>query len=291
VMSAKGASTTAEKAAGEPVYRRAGKRELQPRQWDRRRRVTDRVLAWTPPVLLIVLWQVTASAGIIDRRFYGSPADVVSKAADLFQDGAFFADIRVTVTRLVIGYVVGSAAGIVAGLLMGQFRTLRVMFEPIFSAFYVVPKLAMLPILLLVFGSTELPLMVLVSLAVFFVMMISSLNAAVKTPPDFIDVSRSFEPSRWTLFRTVVLPASLPSVFSGLRIASGTALLMLIGGEFVASNSGLGYTIWHAWSLFDAPRMYVGVVTVALLGVVFTGLIALAERLIIPWATTGGFQS
>lgn len=275
--------------AAEAVVRRPGRRELFPERWLRRRKISDRVLASIPPLALLALWQGGVSLGYIDSRFFGSPINVLTTARTLLLDGELFQSLFDSVIRLVAGYVLGAAFGIVIGLALGQVRALRVAFEPFINALYVIPKLALLPILLLLIPGKEAPMIVLVAVAVFFVMSLSALSAAVMTPAGFIDVANSFSASRMTLFCKVVFPNSLPQLFSGLRLASGAAVLMLVGAEFVVGSSGLGYLVWHSWSLFLASQMYVGIVMIALLGVVFTLLINFIERRVIPWSHAGGF--
>jgi NitT/TauT family transport system permease protein/sulfonate transport system permease protein len=248
------------------------------------------VLAIVAPAVLLILWQVGVWVGYIDSRFFGSPVTVVTTGSALIADGQLIGHIRDSVYRMLAGYVLGAGCGVLVGLLLGQIRTLRVAFEPLIDALYVVPKLSFLPILLLLIPGRELPIILLVAVSTFFVVALGSLSAALMTPPGYIDVANSFGASRWFMFWRVVFPSSLPQVFGSLRLASGAAVLMLVGAEFVVGNSGVGYLVWHSWSLFLASQMYVGIVVIALLGVIFTALVTWTEGRIIPWAHRGGFQ-
>lgn len=276
--------------AGPVVTRAPGLQEREPDRWMRRRRLIENGLAIAVPVVLLLLWQVGVWVGLIDRRFFGSPVTVVQTAIRLLGDGQLLAHLGVSVRRLLIGYACGVLAGVPVGLLLGQFRLLRAAFEPLINALYVVPKLAILPILLLTLPGKETPIVTLVAIAVFFIMALSALAAALMTPAGYIDAANSFQASRRVMFWRVVLPNALPQIFAALRIAAGAAVLMLVGAEFVTAGSGIGYFVWHSWSLFMADQMYVGIVAIALLGVVFAALVSLAERIAVPWARTGGFR-
>jgi sulfonate transport system permease protein len=269
------------------VTRQPGPAEANPRRWLRQQRWLERGLAISAPVALLLIWQICADQGVIDERFFGSPSAVVTDGIALIRDGELQRHLLTSTVRVLIGYAAGATAGLAAGLLLGYSRLLRATFEPLLNALYVVPKLAVLPILLLAFGIGELPKVVLIAIAVFFIVALSSLSAALLTPKGFIEVAESFNASRWRVFRQVILPNALPQVFAALRLASGMAVLMLVGVEFVNAQTGLGYLIWHSWSLFLAGQMYVGIVTVAVFGVVFSSLVKWIGQLVVPWAPRG----
>ncbi len=272
------------------VLREPGPQERDARRWQQRRWLIERSLAAGVPLVLLALWQAGVWAGTIDRRFFGSPVTVVQTALRLIETGTLQSHLEASVYRLLMGYGIGVAIGIPVGLVLGQIRLARAAFEPLLNALYVVPKLALLPILLLLLPGREGPLITLVAVAVFFIMAISSLAAALMTPAGYIDVARSFTASRWVMFRRVVFANALPQIFAALRLASGAAVLMLVGSEFVAASSGIGYLVWHSWSLFLADQMYVGIITIALLGVLFSALIGVLERFSVPWAASEGFK-
>jgi sulfonate transport system permease protein len=174
-------------------------------------------------------------------------------------------------------------AGVAVGITLGVFRTVRVALEPVLYAFWTVPKLALLPLLLLIFGIGEAPLIVLVALANFFVMLIPTLAAVSSVPTSLREPALSFEASRVQLLRHVLFPAALPQIFIALRLAAGVSILVLIGAEFVQAREGLGQLIWRSWSLFLADRMYVGIVVVSISGAFFAMTIAMLGKRLLPW--------
>jgi NitT/TauT family transport system permease protein/sulfonate transport system permease protein len=224
--------------------------------------------------------------GVVDRRFWPAPTDIFSAAVDMIREGNLQDALLATMRRIAIGYTVGCASGIVIGLLLGAIRPVRVAFEPIIHALYTVPKLALLPLLLLAFGLGEQPVIILIAVTVFFVVAISTTAAVLGVSEAYLETAKSFGGNRLQILWDVVVPAALPTIIVSLRLAAGIALLVVVGVEFVQGSNGLGFLIWNSWQLFLAPRMYVGIVIVAVLGVIFQSLIvALAHRLA-PWAST-----
>ncbi|GAA1002977.1 nitrate ABC transporter permease [Acrocarpospora pleiomorpha] len=260
-----------------------GPRERDLRRSVRRRRRLDNTLRWGTPVVLVVLWQLTAVNELIDRDFFPAPTDVAVEARRLIEEGILWEHLWGSIRRILQGTALGSALGVTIGLCLGSVRSLRVAIGPIISALYTVPKLAVLPLLLLIFGLGERPTVLLIMIAVFFVVCISTTAAVLEVPKGYHEAFDSMSTSRVRRFQHVIIPAAMPGIVVSLRISAGMAVLVAIGVEFVHGDNGLGFLIWQSWQLFLAPRMYVGIVTVALFGVAFQGAITLLGRRLTPW--------
>lgn len=278
-------TTPAGRSDGPPVVRyEPTKAQLNPERTARRDRVVSTALAIAVPVAIFALWELSAHQGWVDERFYGRPSGVFTEARELIADGTLVEQIWITVRRLVIGYVLGSVAGIIVGLALSQFRLLRAALEPLLQALYVIPKLAILPLLLLLLGLGEGPKIAFIAIGTFFILAFSTLTAATMVPNAFHEVATSYGLSRWQRFRWLILPGSLPQIVAALRLASGIAVLLVVAAEFVQANDGLGYLTWHAWELFMADRMYLGIVTIAVLGFTFNYLVGLLRVVLVRWA-------
>ncbi|WP_181780452.1 ABC transporter permease [Pseudonocardia pini] len=256
-----------------------------------RGRRIDNALRFGVPIGLLVIWQLAAMLDLFDRRFFPSPGDVVESLGTAIGTGVLQEAALVSTYRLVVGFVVGALVGLLMGFVLGRVRRLNVALDPIISALYTVPKLAMLPILLLIFGLSDLPILILIAASVFFIVVISTTAAVTAVQKNYLEPAQCFGATGLQTLRHVVLPASLPSVFVSLRLAAGNAVLVLIGIEFVQGGAGMGYLIWNSWQLFDVGRMYVGVVLVAVFGVLFQTLITGLGRLATPWTRRGGSAS
>lgn len=248
------------------------------------RRAGDRSVPWIVPILLFVAWELGASVGFVDARLFPPPSTILGTAWDLLADGRLQAELLISGWRVVAGFLLGSVVGVVVGAATGLARTVRRLLEPTLSAVYTVPKLALLPLLLIIFGVGDTPKILLIAMATFFIVWIATMAAFTGIPRGYRDVAVSFGGSRWTLLRHVLVPAALPQIFTGLRLAAGISVLMMVGAEFVQGGDGIGNLIWASWNLFMADRMYVGIVAVALMGLFATRLIEVVGRWLFPWA-------
>ena len=264
------------------------RREPGPAERDRhahraRLRRREIALAWGVPVALVGAWQWAAATERINPLFFPAPTDIVATASDMLASGELQHHLAASASRMALGLLIGVASGVIVGFAMAMFRLLRAALDSTLSALYVVPKLALLPLLLLIFGVGDTPTILLVAIAVFFLVWITTVHAVMSVPDGWREAARSFGAGRGQLIRHVLLPASLPQILSGLRLATGMAVLTTVGIEFVQGSDGLGRLIWLSWSLFLPRRMYVGIVVVALLGVAANLLVRLLVRLLTPW--------
>ncbi|WP_328679192.1 ABC transporter permease [Streptomyces sp. NBC_00343] len=266
------------------LVRRPGPHELDPLRTHRRRRALELTLAAAVPLALILWWQLAATQGWIDPRVYPSPSTILSDGWSRAAAGDLWPDVWATTKRVLGGYAIGTATGYALGLLMGSLSLVRAALEPLLDALYVVPKLALLPIFLNMFGLGEGPQIALVATTVFFFVWISTMSAVVAIPAGHRDAGQVFGATPWQMFRHVLLPASLPSVLVGARIAAGVAVLVIVASEQIAATNGLGHLIFDSRALFENDVMFVGIVCVAVLGVVFSELVRIAGRLLTPWA-------
>jgi NitT/TauT family transport system permease protein/sulfonate transport system permease protein len=257
-------------------------------RYERSRQIRHVLLAWLTPAVLLVIWEVAARHGAIDVRLFPAPSSIWGEAKTMARDGSLWHNVWVSSRRTLIGFALGAVAGAVVGVIMGLSSAVRASLELTLSALYVVPKISLLPFLLLVFGIGETPKVLLVAITVFFFMWISTMGAVASVNPALLECVRSFGAGRLAVVKRVVVPASLPQMFTGLRLSAGVAILVMVSTEFVQGNDGIGKLIWQSWTLFLATRMYVGIVSVAIMGVVFTSAVKLLARLVVPWARLDG---
>lgn len=255
----------------------------QLRKEEGHKRRLDLIMSIGTPLTLIVLWQLAANFHWIDPRIFTPPLRIVGAARQLISKGILQSDIGYTMARLLVGYIIGAISGVIVGLLLGLIRPLRAAFSPLFAALYAVPQIALLPLLLVIFGIGETPKVLTVVFVTFFVLEINSLAAVRNFDPRLIESGKAFGAHKFKLFRHVLLPGAMPSIFTGLRVSIALGLVVTTATEFVASNNGLGYLVWNSWQLFQPDQMYVGLVAIALVGVILTGIIIVIERLSLPW--------
>lgn len=274
-------------ATSHSVTIRPGEADRDPYGHAKRQKRQELGLAIATPLVFFAIWEVLGRTGLLDSRFFPAPSTIMVTAVEMARSGVLFSDILVSGLRIIAGFALGVVAGLAAALLLGLSRLSRAAFEPFLSALYTVPKLALLPLLLLIFGLGELPNVLLVGMTVFFLVWIQCMEAVLTIPESYKETARSFGASGWNMFWHVTWPALLPQLFIAMRIAIGTAVLVIVGVEFVQASQGIGYRIWNSWSLLQADRMYVGICTVALMGFLLSVLVRWIGRLALPWTQTG----
>jgi ABC-type nitrate/sulfonate/bicarbonate transport system permease component len=262
----------------------SGERERSPQKFNRRRRLQEQALAIAAPIVCLLLWQIASSTRIIDPMFFPPPSLVVSAGIDLVQDSAFWAAVLSTLRNLAIGYLAGVGLGLAVGVATGTSRWVRAMLEPILSALYSVPKLAILPLLLLIFGLGDVPRIVLVTISVYFYVWISTMTGLLAVPYGYREAAESLNANRFQMFRHVLLPGALPQIFVGLRLGAAAAILVLVAAEMVTGSEGIGYIIWLSWQTLATSKMYVGIVLIAVIGVIGMYLVKGLGALLTPWA-------
>jgi NitT/TauT family transport system permease protein len=166
---------------------------------------------------------------------------------------------------------------------MGLNRPIRALFDPIIAATYPVPKSAILPLALLIFGLGEGSKIFMVAVGVFFPLVINTTTGVLEINRIYLDVGRNYKASRWNTFWTIALPGALPVIMTGLKLGIGIGLVLIAVAEMVGAKSGLGYLIWSAWSTFAVAQMYVGLFVIAIIGFLLTLALNELERIIIPW--------
>ncbi|WP_422116365.1 ABC transporter permease [Brachybacterium sp. UNK5269] len=251
---------------------------------ERRLRTRDLVLSIAAPIVLVVAWELCARLLIIDPRFFPPPTRILAAGGEMLLDGELWEHTGPTLMRLLVGGGLGAIAGIVVGLLMGSSRALNAALGPLFSALYPLPKIAIFPILLMIFGPTELPKIIAVFITTFFVMQIATVSGVWAIDRKLLEAGAAYGATGFARFRFVVLPGAMPFVFSGLRTATGTAVVVVTAVEFTgASTTGLGYLIWNSWQLFIPEKLYVGLLVIGIIGAVLTTVLARSEKLLLPW--------
>src|SRR5215216_4351944 len=243
----------------------------------------DRVLYLISPIGLLLLWQLLLMAGVGDRRFIPAPTDIALSFWKLAVSGELWLHVGVTLYRVMLGFVIGAVPAIVVGLLMAMFKPVRIFFDPLIATLFPIPKIALMPLLLLALGFGDASKIALVAIAVFFPVTVNTYTGAANIEKIYWDVAKNYGASQTVLFTRVVFFGALPMIFAGLRIALAVSFIVLVASEFVASKTGIGYLIWNSWELLQVDVMFVGIVTIGILGLITSVVFQEIERLVIPW--------
>jgi NitT/TauT family transport system permease protein len=235
------------------------------------------------PAALLVLWELCSRLALISPRYFPPPTTIGWVLADRLAAGDLGTALLVTVTRLVFAFALAAVPAIPLGLLMGIARPVRDFVEPYLAFIFPVPKITLLPFLMIILGVGEPAFVLTGASSAFFQIVISTLAGVQTMDPRLLDVGRNYGAHGARLFWKVILPAALPAIFTGLRLGLGLALVTLVAIEFIAAKSGLGHLVYRHWQMLSTPEMYAAFALVGALGLVLTrGLRALQAR-VLTW--------
>lgn len=243
----------------------------------------ERLLRVVAPLAALVVWEVLVRLEVLDDRFFPAPSTLGPALVDSIQDGTLWGHCRATFGRLLAGFAIGAVPGIAIGLVMGVSRWVRYALQPLFSALYPVPKIAIFPLLILILGLGESSKIAVVALGVFFIVLFNTVSGVLAVPQILRDAGRNFGANGFFEFRTVAFPGAMPHIFTGLRLGMGTGMLVLVSAEFVGSDTGLGYMIWQSWQVFKIENLFIGLTAVAIIGYVMIQVVELVEKVVVKW--------
>ena len=234
-------------------------------------------------IALLIVWEILSRLGVLRPVLFSSPVVIARTLVDSLASGEMVGHLVATLTRTLAGLALGAIPGLLIGMAMGWSGTLRRALDPIFAALHPIPKIAILPLLMIFLGIGEASRIAVAAVAAFFPMLINTMAGVRAINPIYFEVAQNYGASRYRLFSRVVLPASLPMVFSGLRLAANVTLLVTIAAEIVMADRGLGALVWLSWETLRVELLYATLVVIAALGIGITGGLRLIRRAIVPW--------
>jgi len=243
----------------------------------------DRLISLASPIMMLLLWEILVRLGVLDARFFPAPSTILETFLALVSDGSLWANTWASLQRLFWGFLLGGVPALVLGIAIGLNRPLRALVDPLVATTYPIPKSAIFPLILLIFGLGEASKIVMVAIGVFYPVLVNSATGVLEISPIYHDVGRNFGANRWQVFRTIAFPGAVPHIMSGVKLGVGMGLILISIAEMIGAKSGLGYMIWNAWEILSVETMYVGLIVIALLGFLFSMILNEVERAIIPW--------
>ena len=233
--------------------------------------------------LFFIIWEIRSQLEMVNTLFFPAPTTIAATLTEMIRSGELAPHFMATIKRVLSGFAIGAGTGLLVGLLMGWSKRLRTVFDPIIAALHPIPKISLLPIMLIIFGFGETSRVVMVSISAFFPMMINSMAGVLQINPTFFDVTKNYGASRWKVFRRVLLPGSLPLILTGARLSLTLALTITIVVEIRFGNLGLGKIIWLAWETLRTTELYAVVVLLSALGMSFNFALLWLKNYLAPW--------
>ncbi len=251
--------------------------------------------SWSPHTIIVVFGRVLVLVvillgtelgvryGLLSRLFFSSPTEIFTAFKTQLAEGTLAPNVGITVFETLLGLVAGSLAGMAVGLVLPQLRILSRVFEPFLMVLNGIPVIVIAPLFILWLGLGILSKIGISVYIVFFTMFIPVYTASLRLERSFIDALRVMGANRWQIFWKVVMPSAMPSVYTGLKIGSGLALIGAVIGEFVASRSGLGHMILYASGTLDTPTLYLGIIILAIFAAALSFAVDAMGPLLVHW--------
>lgn len=234
-------------------------------------------------LVVLALWEGAARAGWLQTAFVPAPSRVARALGDGMGHEALFSHLLVTLGRVAAGLALGGGAGLILGWTLGTFRRARAVVDPFVAAFHPIPKLALLPLLMLFLGLGEWPKIVVIAAASFFPMLLNTVAGVRQISAVHFDVARVYGATTRRVITRVVLPGSVPMVLTGVRLAANVAFLTAIAVEMVTAQRGLGSVIWLSWQTLQVDMLYATLALIAVFGVALNAALQWAARRGAPW--------
>ncbi|CAG4893993.1 ABC transporter permease [Paraburkholderia saeva] len=234
-------------------------------------------------VVFVALWEALPRLGWVDATFLPPFSVVVRALIDMLASGELTSHLLASGGRALAGFVIAIAIGVPLGLVTGWYRSLADVLNPLLEVFRNTAPLAILPVFVLVLGMGETSKISMVVYSCVWPVLLNTVSGVRNVDPLLIRSARSMGLSPFALFYKVVLPASIPTVFTGIRVAGAYSILVLIAAEMVGAKAGLGYLVNYSQFTFEIPKMYAGIITLSLLGLAFNQAILIAERRLTSW--------
>jgi ABC-type nitrate/sulfonate/bicarbonate transport system permease component len=244
----------------------------------------ERIVSVSSPLILLLVWEVAGQLRFIDTRFFPTPSSIILNAAiPMIEKGELWTHLSISLARIAVGFVLGAVPGVIIGLAMGLNPIIRAAIQPLVDATFPIPKSAIAPLFLMIFGIGEESKYAIIATAVIYLVLINTVSGVRNIDRIYLDVGKNYGASRMMMFTDIALPGALPMVFTGLKLGMGVALIIIVIAEIIGAKSGVGFLIWNSWQVFQVEKMYVGLMVSALLGFGSAALLNVVERRLVPW--------
>jgi len=237
-------------------------------------------------VAFLVIWEVVIRfTMLLSPLFFPPPSHILQTLVEYGISGNLWTNLWHTTYRFSLALLSGGTSGLLCGMAAGSSIRVRNFFDPLVAMLHPLPKIALLPLVMILLGIGETSKIVVIAISVFFPMFINAMSGVSAISPRYLEIAQNYGASRLDIVRFVALPGSLPSIFAGIRIAVNIAWVVTIAIELVASTTGLGHEIWFVWQLLQVDKLFANLIVIAVIGYLTNVLIDWIQKRAIPWQT------
>jgi NitT/TauT family transport system permease protein len=243
-----------------------------------------KILGTTAVIIFLTTWELIGNTlQLINPMFMSAPSLVWKAAVQLFTSGEIWNDLRVSGLEFAWGYSLSVLVGVPFGIATGWYKKMSYIFDPFINAMNATPRVALLPLVIIWLGIGILSKVGIIFLGAVFPILINSRDGVKTTPYNLLTAARSFGATEWQIFRSVVLPSTVPFILTGLRLGVGRALIGVMVGELYAATAGIGFMITVAGATFQTDKVFVGVLVFAITGMIAMELLTKLESRFDKW--------
>lgn len=239
--------------------------------------------AFLSPLMIFLVWELLAAAGVLPANYVPSPSQLAPHLLALLAGGELWHHLNVTLYRLGLSFVFALIPAVLLGLCLGMSRTARLALEPILTSLYAIPKIALLPLVMLVLGVNERTLIFTSTLTSFAQMTVSTMGGVLAVDRVVLEAGKNYGATGWRLFRYVLFPSALPDILTGMRIGLGLTLVLVIAVELTAAQEGLGAFLWTAGQTLSAKNLFSAFIVIGVIGLALTYGLERIENWLMPW--------
>lgn len=241
------------------------------------------LLTIASPIFILLIWEFLSRTGLIDIRFFPPPSAIIGTFFSMLLSGELLTHITISLYRILGGFLLGVIPGIIIGLLMGLYAPIRHFFSPIIMAFMPIPTLALMPIIIILFGIGDVSKVITIAGSVFFPVVINTAAGVIQIESIHIDVAKNYGANKMQFFMKIAFPGALPVMVEGIQMGQAIALLTIVAAEMMGATSGIGYLIWISYKAFLLQEMYVGLILISFFGYLFSLFLRGIQKKVLPW--------
>jgi len=251
-----------------------------------------KILGTISVAVFLIAWEAVGNwFQLINPMFMSAPSLIWKAAVQLFVSGEIWNDLRVSGIEFGWGYFLSVVVGVPFGIAIGWYKKFAYVCDPFVNAMNATPRVALLPLVIIWLGIGILSKVGIIFLGAVFPLLINTRDGVKTTPHNLLTAARSFGASEWQIFKSVVVPSTVPFILTGLRLAIGRALIGVMVGELYAATAGIGFMITVAGATFQTDKVFVGVLIFAIAGMIATEVVDRAERKFDKWRPKVGSET
>lgn len=235
------------------------------------------------PALVLIFWWYTTNFGNTPESILPKISTVGKTFQQMFREGTLQADLFISITRVVEGYLIAAILGVFLGTIMGMSETARKIFQPTVTTIRQIPIMAWIPLLILWCGIGEASKIVIIVIASFFPIMVNTLSGIGGTPLEYVEVAKLYKISKGKTFLRVYLPHALPHIQTGLKLGLGVSWMAVVAAELIASTSGIGYRMSYARTLMQSDVVIICMIVIGIIGILMDKLLTVIFTALTPW--------